>query len=259
MRQFRRMARVTQTDLEARPAPGAVTVEAIERASRGRAEPDWLTSQRLAAWQHASALPVPDRTTEGWRRTDLSGLDLDALVGQSQNGADTTADARSVLTEGLAGLAGTIRIVDGQVVERSLTLDLAKKGVVLTSLRQALTERPELVQQHLGRLVTGDESKFVALAGALWQDGFFLYVPRGVSVEQPILSRTVSSGTVPTYFRSLIVLDQGAEATVVEYYASDEAEGESLATGAVEIVTGQASRLRYANLQEWNTQTWHFS
>jgi len=149
--------------------------------------------------------------------------------------------------------------VDGQVVERSLTLDLAKKGVVLTSLRQALTERPELVQQHLGRLVTGDESKFVALAGALWQDGFFLYVPRGVSVEQPILSRTVSSGTVPTYFRSLIVLDQGAEATVVEDYASDEAEGESLATGAVEIVTGQASRLRYANLQEWNTQTWHFN
>jgi Fe-S cluster assembly protein SufD len=236
-----------------------VTVESIEQTSRERAEPDWLTEQRLAALKHAGELPVPDRTTEGWRRTDLSGLDLDALVGQRRNGAGQKADAQSVLTEGLAGLAGVVRIADGAVVERSLAPDLAKKGVVLTSLRQALKERPDLVQPHLGRLVTGEESKFVALAGALWQDGLFVYVPRGVTVEQPILGRTVSSSTVPTYFRTLIVLDEGAEATVVEDYASDEADGESLATGAVEIVTGQASRLRYANLQEWNTQTWHFN
>ena len=70
---------MAQTDLEARPAPAALTVESIEQASRGRAEPAWLTSQRLAAWQRATELPVPTRTTEGWRRIDLSGLDLTGI------------------------------------------------------------------------------------------------------------------------------------------------------------------------------------
>lgn len=250
---------VAQTHLETRPAPGGVTVASVEQAARGRGEPDWLVQQRLSALKSATELPVPDRTTEGWRRTDLSGLDLDALVAQRANGKDRVDDAESTLTEGLAGLAATIRIADGEVKERSLAPELARKGVVVTSLRQALKEKPDLVKQHLGRLVTGDESTFVGLAGALWQDGLFVYVPRGVTVEQPILGRVVSSGTTPTYFRTLIVLDEGAEATVVEDYASDEADGESLATGAVEIVTGQAARLRYANLQEWNTQTWHFN
>jgi Fe-S cluster assembly protein SufD len=236
-----------------------VTAESIEANARQRGEPDWLVERRLAAWKLAGELPVPDQRTEGWRRTNLSGLDLDSLLTQRSNGARTSDDAQSVLTEGLAGLAGTIRVADGRVVERSLAPDLAKKGVVVTSLRQALQEKPELVEKHLGRLVTGEESHFVALAGALWQDGLFVYVPRGVTVEQPILCRTVSSGAAPTYFRSLIVLDEGAEATVVEDYASDEGNAESLATGAVEIVTGQATRLRYANLQEWNSQTWHFN
>ena len=136
---------------------------------------------------------------------------------------------------------------------------MARKGVVLTSLRQALAERPALVEHHLGRLVTGEESKLVALAAALWEDGLFLYVPPGVGIEQPILSRVASTTPTPSFFRSLVVVDQAADVTVVEDFLSDEGAGESLASGTVELVTGQAARVRYANLQEWNSQTWHFN
>jgi Fe-S cluster assembly protein SufD len=144
----------------------------VERTSRERGEPDWLTEQRLAAWKQAEALPIPTRTTEGWRRTDLTGLDLDGLLGKQAAGRAT--DVQSTLAENLEGVAGSLRIEDGKVVERSLSPELEKKGVVLTSLRQALAERPELVREHLGRLVSGDESKFVALAAAQWEDGLFL-------------------------------------------------------------------------------------
>jgi Fe-S cluster assembly protein SufD len=248
---------VTQTNLETRPAPEAVTAESIAQRSRKGGEPAWLTAQRTAAWEQASALPVPNSRTEGWRRTNLDGLDLDGLLAQRASGVHT--EVKSALADNLGGLAGTLRIVDGAVAEQSLAPELVKKGVVLTSLRQALTEKPELVQKHLGRLVTGEESKFAALAAALWQDGLFVYVPRGVTVEQPILSRMVDTGGAPSLFRSLIVIDEGAEATVVEDYLSDPSVSESLASGTVEIVTGQASRLRYANLQEWSPQTWHFN
>jgi Fe-S cluster assembly protein SufD len=246
---------VTQTNVEARP--NARSAGSIEQQSRARGEPDWLTRQRLEAWQRAEALPMPTRTTEGWRRTDLSGLDLDRLLGQ--RGSSRTADIQSTLADDLAGVAASLRIEDGEVVERTLSPELERRGVVLTSLRQAVSERPDLVRRHLGRLVTGEESKLVALAAALWENGLFLYVPRGVGIEQPILSRIASTCDRPAFFRSLIVVDEGADVTVVEDYLSDEAAGESLASGTVELVTGQAARVRYANLQEWNTRTWHFN
>lgn len=248
---------MTQTNVETRLAAGGVTAESIEQTSRDRGEPAWLTAQRLAAWRLAESLPMPTRTTEGWRRLDLGGLDLDRLIGQRANGR--AVEAHSELADRLEGVAGSLRVEDGRVVERSLSPELERKGVVLTSLRQALAERPDVVEKHLGRLVTGQESKLVALAAALWEDGLFVYVPAGVGIEQPILSRMASTSPTPSFFRSLIVVEQAAEVTVVEDYLSDEGAGESLASGTVELVTGQAARVRYANLQEWNSQTWHFN
>jgi Fe-S cluster assembly protein SufD len=256
---------VTQSELQTRPAGQVLTTESsatavsadtIEQTSRARGEPRWLTEQRLAAWAQAEALPMPTRT-EGWRRIDLSDLDVEALAAQRTNGR--AAGAHSTLAEGLTGLAGSLRIEDGTVREQTLLPELARKGVVVCSLRQALKDKPELVQHQLGRLVTGAESKFVALAAALWEDGLFVYVPKGVSLEQPILSRFAATSGKPSFFRTLVVVEESAEATIVEDYVSDEAAGESLSSGAVELVMGQASRVRYANLQEWNSQTWHFT
>lgn len=248
---------MTQSELQTRPAASALTAASIEKSSRERGEPGWLTAQRVTAWASAEALEVPPRQQEGWRRTDFGEMDLEALV--AQPGTAHAAGAHSTLVEGLTGLAGSVRFEDGALKEQTLQPELAKKGVIVTSLRKAIAEQPALVEQHLGRLVTGAENTLVALAAALWEDGLFVYVPRGVGIEQPILSRFASTTSTPSYFRSLVILEEGAEATVVEDYVSDEAAGESLASGTVEIVTGQAARLRYANLQEWNTQTWHFN
>jgi Fe-S cluster assembly protein SufD len=244
-------------NVEARPGAETLSAEAVEQRSQARDEPDWLARQRQEATKLALALPIPTRTTEGWRRIDLGALDLDALLGQHAGGK--AVEIQSALAENLQGVAGSLRIEDGRVVERSLDPALEKKGVVLTSLRQAVAERPGLVKEHLGRLVTGEDSKFVALASALWEDGLFLYVPGGVAIEQPILHRIASTSSAPSFFRSLVVLGPQAEATVVEDYLSADAEGETLASGVVELVTGQAARLRYANLQEWNDKTWHFN
>jgi len=85
---------------------------------------------------------------------------------------------------------------------RRLAPELAKKGVVLTSLRAALAEHPEIVEKHLGRLVTGAESKLVAVAAALWQAGLFVYVPRASHDRAAALEQDVSSGEAPSLFRT---------------------------------------------------------
>jgi Fe-S cluster assembly protein SufD len=249
---------VNQVQTAAGPAQDILSAEAVERFSRDRGEPAWLTEQRLAALERAVALPVPTMTTEGWRRTDLSALDLDRLV---RAAPDRVARAdRGGPEDGAEGeQAGALRLVDGALADRQLAPHLERRGVLLMPLADAVRERPDLLERHLGRSVRGEDSKFVSLAGALWQNGIFLYVPRGVAVELPIIGRTSMAGGAPCFFRTVVVVDEGAEVTYVDDHSSDPIVGEALASGAVEIYTGQAARARYVNLQRWNDRTWHFN
>src|SRR5215213_7171004 len=102
-----REAIVNQVGTGARPA--ALSADIVEARSKERGEPGWLTQQRRAASEQAGELPVPTRTTEGWRRTDLSDLDLNVLLA-GQGAAATTDGVRG---EDLGALAGALRLVDG--------------------------------------------------------------------------------------------------------------------------------------------------
>jgi Fe-S cluster assembly protein SufD len=249
---------VNPIETEAPPALGGGSPEAIERLSSARGEPSWLTEQRLAAWDVATTLPIPTMTTEGWRRTDLSGLDLVRLIEQRPPGGRPT-DGRALEPSELGDSAGMLRLVDGAPAERWLSPELERRGVLLMPLDRAVRERPELVERYLGRSISGEDSKFVAIAGALWENGVFLYVPRGVGVELPIVGQTAMATGAPCFFRTLILVEEGAEVTYVDDHRSEDGVGEALASGAVEIYAGQAARVRYANLQQWDEQTWHFN
>jgi len=240
------------------PTLEAPVTDGVERLSRQQAEPAWLTERRMAAWARARELPIPTTKDEGWRRTDLSGLQLERLIEWAPT-ERPSADGVAIDSVAGAQLAGRLRLIDGRAVERRLDPELERRGVVLMPLEQAVRDRPELVEPHLGRSVRGEDSKFVSLADALWTNGVFLYVPRGVGIELPIVGQYGMASGAACFFRTLVVLEQGAEATYVDDQGSEAAAGEALASGVVEIYAGQASRLRYATLQHWNTQTWHFS
>ena len=244
---------MNQIGTDARPA--VLQADIVEARSKERGEPGWLTQQRRTASERAAELPVPTRTTEGWRRTDLSGLDLDALL--AGQGAAATADG--VRGEDLGALAGALRLVDGRAADRQVDAELEKQGVLLLPLREALATRPDLVEGRLGKLSAGEDSKFVSLAEALWENGTFVYVPRNVTLDGPLVSRIVMASGAPAFWRTVIVVDEGADVTIVEDHVSDDAVGEALASGTVEIFTGQSARVRYVNLQQWNSQTWHFN
>lgn len=248
---------MSQVETEAPSALGGGRAEQIDRRSSTRGEPNWLTEQRLQAWERATAMPVPTTKDEGWRRTDLSGLDLQRLMERPAGGG--SPDARLAESVSVGQTAGALRLVDGVVVERWLQTDLERKGVLLMPLDQAVRERPDLLSQYVARGTRGEDSKFVALAEALWDNGVFLYVPRGVGIELPILGQMAMSSGAPNFFRTVVVAEEGAEVTYVDDHVSTDAAGEALASGNVEICAGSAARVRYANLQQWNTQTWHFN
>jgi Fe-S cluster assembly protein SufD len=194
--------------------------------------------------------------TPGWEFTSLEKFSPDAFAPAEAGEGDASAvDRVQTLLEAPEG-AVTLGQVDGLVLE---TPDAVEDGPVVLPLSLALERHPELVEPHLGTIVAGDQDYFTASNEADWTGGAFVYVPRGVRVDAPILLTAISDAAgVALNRRTLIVLDEGAEAEVWEQFLSGSEDGESVLNTVVELVVGQNARLRYVCGQDMNEKSWIF-
>ena len=196
-----------------------------------------------------TALELPTfKGRPGWEFTDLSRLDLSAFSAPDGGSLDE-------IPEGLFSLDGTrLDQVDGAVSEGAAVED----GPVVLPLSVARERHPELVEPHLGRVVAADDV-FTRWNEDTWDGGAFVWIPRNVRVEAPILltAVTAAAGTA-LQRRVLIVLEEGAEAEVWEQYLSGDEESETLLNTVVELVVGQNARLRYVCGQDLNEKSWIF-
>jgi Fe-S cluster assembly protein SufD len=185
----------------------------------------------------------------GWEFTDLGGFSLEAWEPAPANGGFATT---AKLLEPPAGAVELVQ-ADGWTGEGVAVED----GPVVLPLSVARERHPELVEPHLGTVVD-EVDAFTAANAAGWEGGAFVYVPRGVRVEAPIVLTVlgVAPGTI-LHRRVLIVLDEGAEAEVWEQYLSGGDEATVLNT-VVELKVGQNARLRYVNAQDLNERSWIF-
>jgi Fe-S cluster assembly protein SufD len=242
------------------------SLEAVEALSKQKAEADWIRDARLAAWDVYNQLPMPKRTDEEWRRTDLKRLKLDRLTPFGPNGASATSVLDAVAGVRDHGLteeserAGIVVQRDASTVWSEANEELAAKGVIFTDLDTAMRDHPDLVKQYfMTQAVPVNFGKFEALHAAYWQGGTFLYVPKNVSVELPFRSFSIATepgGSIFTH--TLVVLEEGAEAFLVDAYRSETQEAQSLASGVVELFIGKGSQLRYVQLQDWGRHAWNF-
>jgi Fe-S cluster assembly protein SufD len=200
----------------------------LAEAATAKAEPDWLSERRRQGASLAQELPLPDPKQKGWEFTDLAELDIDAY----------------------RPAGGTVSISDGGAAEA---------GALVLPLEVALTEQPETVREHLGSLVS-IEDPFVARNDAGWESGVLVYVPPGVRVPEPIeLSATQATGGTALNWRTLVVLEEGAEAEVWEVYGSEDDELDAVLNAVVEIRVGPSAHLRYVCTQDISEQSWIFA
>jgi Fe-S cluster assembly protein SufD len=187
-------------------------------------EPAWLEKRRARGAQLTESLPLPGPKTKGWDFTDLSKLDLDSYT------------------------------ASGAAVELS-----GGEGATVVSLAEAVESHAELVEAALGSLVSA-EDPFVARNEAAWRDGVLVHVPRGVKLEEPVrIEVPVSESGTAVSWRTLIVLEEGAEAEVWEHWSSPDDEVDALLNSVVELSVGQAATLRYVNTQDLSEKTWIFA
>ena len=139
--------------------------------------------------------------------------------------------------------------------------ELSRKGLIFCDLATAERQHHGLLQTVLGQVVREDEGKFAALAASFARQGVFIYVPRGLQVEQPLHSILWGPGINLAYFSHILVrLEEGASLTYVHEAASHtEVQGQALHAGLVEISLGPASNFHFVELQSWGEHVWNFS
>ncbi len=221
-----------------------------------RDEPDWLITLRRDAWQHFDAMQWPERRHEEWIRTDLRLFQLDKFAVPDGEIRETSGQMQ--LQHGV-DLGGHLLSADGCTIEESLSEELASQGLVFGSLDQLARDQSDLVRRFLFQAFDPDHDKFAALHAAFWCGGQFLYVPPGVVVKQPLHIGALLSEGGTDLSHTLIVLDEGAEATVLHEANGPAANAGGLHIGAIELVQRAGSQLRYVNLQEWGHKTFHFA
>jgi Fe-S cluster assembly protein SufD len=234
-----------------------ISTATVQDFSRAKREPDWMLELRLRAWRFFEEIPWPSGAEETWRRTRLTGFNLDEYI--PLGGVEPAENPPEEVVKSLGEIAsvGSLAFVDGVVQHRELDQALAGRGVIFTTLDAAVRDFPELVQQHFGSVVATDENKFSALNYALWNSGTFAYIPRNVTLDQPLQTIVRQSpGKFAGMHHTLVVTEEGAAATLAEDFAG--ADG-GMVNGVVELLPGQASQLNYLHLQNLSDTAWNFS
>ena len=225
---------------------------------QARDEPDWLAAQRRSAWQTFGSLDWPDRSHEEWMRTDIRmfGLHRYGLNGSPHPAVDLPV-AR--LAEGVE-LAGATASLDGHPTLSRCEPRWRERGVLFGDLGSLVSRHAEQIRPHLMcRAFDVGYDRFAALHGAFWSGGTLLYVPRGVVVDQPFHALSAMSDGGVDIGHTLVILEEGAEATLLSETASMSPSDDGLHCGGIELIVAPGANLRYVNLQDWANGVWHFA
>jgi len=245
-------------------APGSPTYTRadVEALSTAHDEPTWLRESRLIAWEEYERLPMPSRSEEAWRRTDFRGVRWDQVNHLPNGGQSSVEQVPTTMLEPLIGdeQGATLVFVNGKIVQYELSDEFVRQGVIFTDLVTACRDYEALVRPNLmTQAVKPTEDKFAALHAALWTHGVFLYVPPRIALELPIHVVMYNTQAGSTLGHVLVVLDDGAQATMLVDYQSAQNESQSAHIGATELLVGDNANLRYVGLQDWNRQTYEFN
>ncbi|TWT35552.1 FeS cluster assembly protein SufB [Posidoniimonas corsicana] len=231
---------------------------AFDELLAGLDEPGWMTDRRRDAFQAFCDTPWPSSKDEEWMRTDIRLFKLDQFA-KPADPASSPANP-GLLTQGV-DLGGHVQSVDGDLVSEELSDSLAAKGVLFGGMQRMIAEHGDKLRPAIERdIVCPKYDRFAMLNAAFWTCGAVLYVPKGVAIEEPLHALSVLGAEKSADLsRTLVVLEDGAEATLLAETASASPDAAGLHCGAIELIVGAGAKLRYVNLQNWNNKVWHFA
>jgi len=249
---------MTDTSVTAASISTGFTAEVFESFLQTRNEPDWVTRRRREAFELFQTLESGELDPEEWKRVPLRAFRPEKFKLQPEVAAPS---GLTTLMQDRAEFAGAVIHLDGHCLRQSISDSLQEKGVLFGDLATLVRTHGDQLRPHLAtRGVTAETDRFSAWHAAFWTGGTVLYVPRGVTVEEPLYSLIgLSRDQTADFSHTLVILEDDAEATLLEETSSESATTGGLHVGAVELLLSREARLRYVQLQNWNSKTWHFA
>ncbi len=245
-----------------------LTPEIVEKISKEKHDPEWMTLFRLQSLQIYHEMQVPD-----WGPA-IDGLDMDNIVTyvrpntkMSAKWSDVPQDIKDTFERlGIPqaerkSLAGVGAQYDSELVYHNVREEVAAQGVVYTDLESAMHgEYAAMIRKHFMKLVRPNDHKFAALHGAVWSGGSFVYVPPHVSVTIPLQSYfRLNAPGAGQFEHTLILVDEGADLHFIEGCSAPKYNVANLHAGCVELFVGKNAHLRYSTIENWSKNMYNLN
>ena len=250
-------------DLEADEAPKGLNEDIIHFISKKKEEPEWLLEWRLEAFRVWQKMTEPK-----WSNVDYQPVDYQDLIYYSAPKQKTKpksldeVDPELLATFEKLGISLTEQkrltgiavdaVIDSVSVATTFKDTLAELGIIFCSFSEAVQEHPELVKKHLGTVVPVKDNFFSALNSAVFSDGSFCYIPKGVRCPMELSTYfRINAANTGQFERTLIVADEGSYVSYLEGCTAPQRDENQLHAAVVEIKAAKDTEVKYSTVQNW--------
>ncbi len=250
------------TDIETEVIPVGLSEEVVRLISAKKEEPEWLLEFRLKAYHHWLTLKMPK-----WAHLNIPEIDYQAISYYAAPRKNTpksldevdpellkTFDKLGIPLEEQKALSGMAvdAVMDSVSVKTTFRETLAEKGIIFCSISEAVKSYPDLVKQYLGSVVSYADNFFAALNCAVFSDGSFVYIPKGVRCPMELSTYfRINAGKTGQFERTLIVADDDSYVSYLEGCTAPQRDENQLHAAIVEIVVNHNAEVKYSTVQNW--------
>lgn len=252
------------TDIEADMAPIGLNEDIIRLISQKKEEPEWLLEWRLKAFEFWQTMQEPDWAKLNYDKIDYQSLHYYSAPKQKQAPKSLDEVDKELLDtynklgiplkeqEVLAGVVAVDAVFDSVSVATTYRAKLAEKGIIFCSISEAVKEHPELVKKYLGSVVPYTDNFFACLNSAVFTDGSFVYIPKGVKSPMELSTYfRINAKNTGQFERTLIVAEDESYVSYLEGCTAPQRDENQLHAAIVEIVVMNNAEVKYSTVQNW--------
>jgi len=251
------------TDIESETFPVGLNEDIVRAISKKKGEPEWMTEWRLEAFRAWTEMIEPEWANVHYEKPDFQAISYYSAP-KKKDKYESLDEVDPELLETfkklgisideqkkLAGVAVDI-VMDSVSVATTFKKTLAEKGIIFCSISEAIQEHPELVRQYIGSVVPQKDNFYAALNSAVFSDGSFCYIPKGVRcpMELSTYFRINQAGT-GQFERTLVVADEGSYVSYLEGCTAPSRDENQLHAAVVELIALDNAEIKYSTVQNW--------
>jgi Fe-S cluster assembly protein SufB len=252
------------TDVEAESAPPGLNEDIIRLISSKKREPAWLTEWRLKAYRHWLTMTEPQWQFVKYPKIDFQDITYYSAPKQKTDGPKSLDEVDPKLLETYEKLGIPLRergrlagvavdaVFDSVSVGTTYRAQLAEKGILFCSMSEAVQDHPDLVKKYLGSVVPYTDNYYATLNCAVFTDGSFVYIPKGVRCPMELSTYfRINAAKSGQFERTLVVADEGASVSYLEGCTAPMRDENQLHAAVVELVALDRAEIKYSTVQNW--------